>query len=654
MEDYKMEEEYHTVKFYSCNDLSIEYYTERIGHIVSGKILENPSCLNEYLELYNVTQFLDNLPGLSKILGKEDAELKSIKNNLFSKVARFFSETKPEEAKSKFSNLHYKYRHDLLVCLGKFKLIDSYNFDLIKEILLGCKVPKKLWFTSKKLVSTHDESMKKILLSEDAFAELILEKELAKTKTEEYYLPLSMRPEDYAKILNSYVNSDIVNFNYLKLIESSRLNPSIGIGARLVQKVKRKIETETQKMIESGLTEIGIGYEISIVPEQKELIEIDGLDTQWKIKLSEDYLISTLDFASILNNIQQIFFHDEPMSIFVANEKHMGVMEQICSLPGKDEYKRGVFDTTWYSVGTAEVRLYCRFLESKSFRLEDVIAWFFTDYLKEEFQADGFRFRPSSESATFLERCRNLFVEMESVTHQFEHFVNNGVVDFELLSLETNSLDYNKIPSFIDNKYAYVIESSVLDGILSALFRDPTLGYVDDERRSENFVELINKFDLKISDFIPYKAERIKYLIHFGFLEENNQLLEISKTQSIALLHRLFYRDCVSFSRLSEKEKGMIKEFESKGWVRFEGSLLTSGEAELFNYMLNNCQFSNSVAYRNKYLHGTHIEDDEATHERVYFEVILLLLTLVVKINDDFCLKYVEDTGDYKSYMVFI
>jgi hypothetical protein len=62
-----------------------------------------------------------------------------------------------------------------------------------------------------------------------------------------------------------------------------------------------------------------------------------------------------------------------------------------------------------------KMHIYRGFLQARGVDLEAVIAWFFTDYVAAEFDAQNFKFRPSSPSATHLEKCRHLFSEMESV-----------------------------------------------------------------------------------------------------------------------------------------------------------------------------------------------------------------------------------------------
>lgn len=71
---------------------------------------------------------------------------------------------------------------------------------------------------------------------------------------------------------------------------------------------------------------------------------------------------------------------------------------------------------------------------------------------------------------------------------------------------------------------------------------------------------------------------------------------------------------------------------------------MTEAEGKYFNYLLNNADFSNGPQLRNKYAHGSqsHADDREGAHSGVYFIALRLILALVIKMNDDFCLAAQE------------
>ena len=72
-----------------------------------------------------------------------------------------------------------------------------------------------------------------------------------------------------------------------------------------------------------------------------------------------------------------------------------------------------------------------------------------------------------------------------------------------------------------------------------------------------------------------------------------------------------------------------------KGWLKPRDYLLTEEEAAYFDYCLN-ARFSNGLNLRNRYSHATQGSEEE--HYKVYLIVLRLLISLVIKINDDFCL----------------
>lgn len=77
----------------------------------------------------------------------------------------------------------------------------------------------------------------------------------------------------------------------------------------------------------------------------------------------------------------------------------------------------------------------------------------------------------------------------------------------------------------------------------------------------------------------------------------------------------------------------------SAGWLVHRSTLLSAAEVSYFNYFLNDKEFSNGPSLRNRYLHGSQADgDDDRVHRHTYLTALRLLVALVIKINDDFCL----------------
>ena len=57
------------------------------------------------------------------------------------------------------------------------------------------------------------------------------------------------------------------------------------------------------------------------------------------------------------------------------------------------------------------------------------------------------------------------------------------------------------------------------------------------------------------------------------------------------------------------------------------------------NYVLNKSEYSNGLDLRNKYIHSTYPLDTQQ-QEQDYISLLKILTVVILKINEEFCLKY--------------
>lgn len=81
-----------------------------------------------------------------------------------------------------------------------------------------------------------------------------------------------------------------------------------------------------------------------------------------------------------------------------------------------------------------------------------------------------------------------------------------------------------------------------------------------------------------------------------------------------------------------------IDEMIEEGLLIYENTLFAKPEVEYLNYILNNSEFDNALGLRNKYLHGSVVEENEID----YFYALIILVIYVIKINEELVLN--EDT----------
>ena len=85
----------------------------------------------------------------------------------------------------------------------------------------------------------------------------------------------------------------------------------------------------------------------------------------------------------------------------------------------------------------------------------------------------------------------------------------------------------------------------------------------------------------------------------------------------------------------------------AKGEIVTDNKLLTKPEYQYFDYLLNNSEFSNGKAIRNRYIHDS-ITTDEKKMNEDYHTLLKVMIMIIIKINDDCCLNdNIKKTGDF-------
>jgi hypothetical protein len=106
----------------------------------------------------------------------------------------------------------------------------------------------------------------------------------------------------------------------------------------------------------------------------------------------------------------------------------------------------------------------------------------------------------------------------------------------------------------------------------------------------------------------------------------------------IYVLKELYYEDVLSYWHYPDEIKKVIEDLLSHNHVYSESTLLTRNEQDYIDYYLNKAKFTNGHDIRNRYLHGTN-SNDEKQYETDYYSILKLIVIIIIKINDDLCIK---------------
>lgn len=323
----------------------------------------------------------------------------------------------------------------------------------------------------------------------------------------------------------------------------------------------------------------------------------------------------------------------------------LSVFERAIGVTGNTTYRSGLIFQLKKQSSFLQTVLYYHFLQTKDIELESVIAWFFAEYLRDEFGVANLKFSPSSVTSSYLERSRHLFSEMESVIKQFSLYAENGELDTDLLAITSEQVKYKNIPSLLAGKYVYANDNQDIRRILYLLFSDQSgLTYINEDLRATDGARLLFDNQVSYEDFHHYQKPSIDYLIGLGVLENTGTRVQIADIKQFRVLQAIFRTEAASYYHYSAKSRTCIDDMVGQGWLVRRQSLLTHSEGSYFNYNLNQSEFSDGPDLRNKYLHGSQAGwDDEEQHFRTYITALKLLIALVIKINDDLCLRDDEE-----------
>jgi hypothetical protein len=641
------------VRFYGLNDYGTYFQAERAAEILEHY---DPSpvvrTISDILELHNVQQYAENDLFPSSHTEVQRLAYKARVPELRKTVAKFFNAISDADFANVVVEVDYEYHADLLQLLSQYKVYDRCSAAIVLSTLEATHISIGEMLANQKLVRSYDQELRALLVSEPRNAEHVIRKYLEKDLRRPIYLPASLTTSDARRLIESYLDSDDANPNFMELIATGRMVKEVGIDAKLKLKAKRKHNAWMADFFKNNAG-IRSGCEVSISDTQTEPVvtSLDGLVA--KFSYSRRWLEENLDFPTVLNNFIYLFdFSDRHMLLTLPSYRaELGVLERFMKTASRDGYPTGTAFRVKDQSSLLHTVMYAQFLRTKDIELESILAWFFTDYVTEHFGAMNFRFAPSTKTSSYLERCRHLFSEMESVVKQFSLYAENGELDIDLLTMTSDQVRYKDIPSLLNGKYVYANDNRDIGSILHLLFSDQSgLTYINENLRDDCAARLLIRNRIAYDDFADYQKSGIDSLISLGVLENTGERVQLASTSQLIVLKAIFETETASYYHYSTDVRAVIDDMVNKGWLVRRESLLTESEGSYFNYYLNQAEFSNGPDLRNKYLHGSQADaDSDGRHLQTYFTVLKLLIALAIKINDDFWLDSDERRSEVPS-----
>lgn len=641
------------IKFYGHGDLANYVIADKAVALLRAQSeVSLIDSLNDAVEIYNAMEFERHGVLPNTLTEDEQLALKASRRRLNSQIAGFFATIDDTNVDAHLAGLERKYVRDLFQLIDRFNLARNVGAAKLFDAFVRAGIPLWAMLGSKSFVRSHDQRLRTVLLSDARHGELLVNSRLLKNSSDVYFLPASLSADDSQQLLKRYINSESPHLNYVEAIANARDDSDSGITKKVRLAAKRRLVELTQALFADKTNTIGgTSYALSVDPVQEEprrdKVEFAGKRRLYHRTFGYYYLKCSTRPDQVLANFATIIGYSTGRGLLSlpSFRSQISVVEGLL-IAGKETYPRGGAYRHLDSLTFLGTEAYYDFLQQEGVEVEDVIARYFRDYVPEVFGISGFEFAPSTVNSKFLERCRQLCAEMESIAKQFALYCEEGEVDRALLEIASTPSLWASIPSLIKRKYLVQGANDECRAALNLLFSDQSrINYVNKDLQAKNFVQLVLNNQVKYGDLHHYQNEPVDWLIAAGLVSVDDGVICLTSLPKIQVLSDVRRYEAGPFEHYSF-ERTAAETLAAKGWLEFRSTLLSPAEASYFNFYLNNREFSDGEDLRNRYLHGTNPNPrDEEAHRKSYMQLIRLTVALVLKIHDDFAL-YAGETSD--------
>lgn len=599
--------------------------------------------LNQVIELSNIVQIVKSIDCPTNITPEKFNEYRKETDAISRFVSSYFQQLDLSDIENIFQSIWTYYSLDLLKLLERFDLLKNIPNSGVQNLLNKKLIPLFCILECKGWVKKYSQVITDCMMNNKDAAEIIIKYYLVKgfSEKENIEFPKTLTQEKKIEILNYYVNdSSEPHPDYLEWIENAPVIQGLNIDDRLRLRAKKAKEKYWEKH-SSEKPSFSYGCIASFQEIDEELNEsYNEEDHHVYCIYSKKWVRKHHDFPTLLNNFIFLFgfFDSELRCQFVLKKKSI-IDELLAESEGKKHYPiRSQFKKNrmiCYSILSA----YKEELEDYGISIEDLFDYFFGDYLKENFCISDFEFKKPSKSVLLSERIKLLYIEMDGILKQLKYYMEDGCVDKELVAISSNPVRIGELKSFLKQKYAYAKGDRLKEEMRFLFSFNLLFGMNFAWSGYNSLVEIIAKEHLFITDFAEQARVWIKWLIERGalLLEADNSLgIDIDRC---SLLYNLYENEVVCFAHQKGKQKEILKELVEKEEVEVESTVFSRQERDYYNFVLNKKEFSNSLDLRNAFLHGSFYGTDEEL-QQAYIETLKVFIMIVVKVNEEFCLKY--------------
>lgn len=625
-------------EYFDSRLYNISYGIEKVMEIINN--LDNEKIdltnVNSVMELYNICDVLVDEKYLND---KQLYKFKDYTYKMNSIINDYFNALSFNKICDDLNKVDLTYKIDYIELLIKRKVYEKLDRDVADEFLgiLGCH--PNIYLKFKGFVDYFTEEIKKRIIDTNIFTEVYID-ERYYDKKESIALP-KLNDTEIGEMLTRYVKDKDANPNYLnKILNIKDFNKYEIVQFEAYERKRNIFKSmfESQNGVKTrvelrGGDELTNGTNISTeFNDQRILLTYNTKDLE-----------KNLDYATLLNHFIYLFeFVDFRTMLcnLVYKTSEDGTIDKLSVEKGKYVYFTNYYFNVKDMKSYVQMVFYLDFLEHNNIKINDIVRWFFTKYISEEFNIKDFEITISDNCTLYYEKCKDLVTVFDEIKKQYYIWVKYDRLDRKLVELNTKPIKFAEIPSKNFERY-YYNESLDVSKEINMLFSDQSMLFYIERFKNKYFslYTLLLNEKIELGDFYDYQKSSIEWLMKRGTLITENGYIRFNINK--VLLLRLLYEDgVIVLTKFSKNE--VIKVLRNEKF-RIENTLLTKYESEYFDYFLND-RYTNGKHIRNKYTHSTASKDEELCKQD-YHTIIRLIIILIIKINDDLCDYHDKDSN---------
>lgn len=631
-----MSDDLRRVVYYSNDDLSSGINLENAEKIIQLFDKNNSFAINDLLELYNIQLYFKNNLRLPTWSDEQYHKYKTIASGFWELIKNFFLSIENSNFTQVFTDINFQYTHNFWELFNKLNIFKKIDSSLISALLTSKKYIFQEVLYNQELVNYYSKVILEHFEKNPETAEIILShyEEISLREKKKIYIPKIFSFDKIEILINRYISLSEPNLNYINLIVNSQ-------NLKLDYKTKFRASKKEREITKSFFKEnngISYGVEIGISGEQLEpkSLKYNEENNRLTYTYSENHLDNTRDFFSIFKNFTFLFeyVNFQGCMNLVQRNCEMDTMDRIF-MRSKAEYLKYIKFNQKELLSNGQFAIYKYYLKNSNIDIEDIISFVVVETLQKVYGIGKLKISLPSKETEFFEKVRILAPELEFLLKQYNAFIEDGEIDFELLRFNSSPIYFSKLKSKVEIKYVYAKGENIYRIKNSLFSRQSSLTYIEPfKNKYSHLYELLLKENVTYDLFEGFQQREIDYLLEkkIIFFDIEN-FIRVDRIMSL-IFSSFHYQEVISFWHFPLEIRNILIDLEKQNEVIFENSLFTREEVRYLNYNLNKKEFSNGLDLRNKYIHGSNSESKDV-QENDYNVLLKILILILLKIEDD-------------------